>query len=150
MIRLSPKQQRIVQILTGILMLVVAGWALPSGWMLVQDSTGASLGLDIDALRGSEFEDYYAGGMFLVIFNGLGMALGALACFTGWRHAGNVGIVLGAGLIFFMLVQVTSIGFSSLLQPIFIGMGMVIFSLAWWMRGFPQKDNSEAPAEPFT
>lgn len=141
---LTAKQQQTVRRLLGFLELMVAACALPTGWLLFQDPTGAALGLDTAALRGSEFTDFFVPGLVLMLFHGLGMLGGAVASFAGWKHAGHLALVLGAGLVLAVLIQISSMGLVSFLPPIFLGTGMVIFGMGWWIRRF--KAAEQAPA----
>ena len=147
---LTAKQQKSVRLILGVLELIVAVAALPAGWALMQDPTGAVLGLEVDALRGSEFTDYYIPGLVLFALNGLGMLGGALASFAHWKPAGTLGIILGAGLVLWILIQVSTVGLTSFLQAIFLGIGMVIAGIGWWMRKFKTPEPEAANNRPFS
>jgi hypothetical protein len=53
------------------LLLVLAANALGGGWLLITDPGGGSIGISIELLEGTPFDDYLVPGIILFIVNGL-------------------------------------------------------------------------------
>jgi len=55
----------------GIIQSIVAIGAIPAGFLLVTQPDGKGLGMAIDFLQNSPFQDFFIPGLFLFIVNGL-------------------------------------------------------------------------------
>ena len=115
--------------------LITALGALPVGWSLIADPTGAGMGMRSDWMANTLFGSYLVPGMYLLVMNGFGMLLAA--GLTLWRHwvapwwTGTLAI----GLIVWILVQLILIPETSWLQWFFLASGLVLgFISLFWLR----------------
>ena len=107
--------------------------ALIVGWQLVTDTSGATVGFPQGWIEATVFGSYLVPGLYLLVFNGLGMLV--LAALTATRHwvAPWLTILLGAGLVIWILVQLVVMPEFSFLQAIYglTGVVLVILGTAW-------------------
>lgn len=111
-------------IILGVIQLITAAGAIPSGLLFILDPSGAGMGNSTDMLSGSPFKSFLIPGLFLLIINGLGNTGGAVLSFMKRAAAGPVAIVLGVILGLWIIIQVMIIGLSSFLQPVFFLVGI--------------------------
>ena len=105
--------------------------AIPSGWGMLSDTTGAGLGMSPDLLANSPLGSFLLPGLFLLIVNGFANLGAAVLSFTRSRFAGHAGILLGIALVLWIVIQVWWISLSSVLQPLFFIIGIVNTWLGW-------------------
>ena len=122
-----------------VLELFTALGAIPVGLSLVQDPTGASIGLPKAWIEASPFGSYLVPGLYLLLMNGLGMLV--LAVLSVARHpvAPWLTGVLGTGLLVWILVQLVVMPEVSPLQAIFGSIGIVLIGVSvLWLRASGQ------------
>lgn len=115
-------------IFTGVL-------AIPVGIMFIADPTGASMQLPPGWIEATPFGSYLVPGIYLFAVNGIGMLI--LAALIGIRHwtAPWLTAILGVGLIIWILVQLAIMPETMILQPIFLGTGLLMgFVALFWLR----------------
>jgi len=119
--------------------------ALAPGVMLVVDPSGALLGMSPAALQGGPFHDYLIPGIILAVVLGLGPLLVAagLLLLPDWPWLERLNprkemhwswpgaLLLGLGLMIWILVQVVIIGPGSWLQPFYFAIGLLILLLCF-------------------
>jgi hypothetical protein len=104
--------------------------ALAGGVLLAAAPDGSLLHADPGVLAGSPFPDWRAPGMLLATLVGGGFLL------TGWwqladrRHARELSVLAGAGLIAFEAAELGWIGFQPL-EAVFALVGAGVIALAW-------------------
>ncbi len=107
--------------------------ALIVGWQLVTDTSGASVGFPQGWIEATVFGSYLVPGLYLLLVNGVGML--ALAGLSVARHwvAPWLTVILGAGLVIWILVQLVVMPEFSFLQAIFgvIGAALVVLGTGW-------------------
>ncbi len=107
--------------------------AIPVGLSMLQDPTGAAVGLPPGWIEATIFGSYVVPGLYLLFVNGIGMLL--LAGLSVARHpvAPWLTGILGTGLVIWILVQVAVLPELSPLQALFgvIGTVLVGASVAW-------------------
>jgi hypothetical protein len=116
--------------------LITAFGALPVGWSLLTDPSGAGIGLRSDWIANSIFGTYFVPGLYLFFMNGVGMLLVAgLTVVRHWSAPWLTGI-LGSGLIVWIVVQLFVMPETSWLQWFFLTSGLVlsVISLFWLRR----------------
>lgn len=139
----STPRPRARSVLIGLLLLQGVS-AVGGGTVLVLDPSGATMGWTTDMLAGTSFEDYLWPGLILAMGLGvpaLGLAWGVaqrpfwlaaepIERVTGhhWSWIGS--IVLGMGLMGWILGQVTLIDVRSFLQPVMFLVGAAITGTA--------------------
>ena len=125
----------------GITEAFVALGALPAGYSMIVEPDGGGLGMTLSLLSGSPFKDFFIPGLFLFIVNGLLNVAGAVLSFKKSKFAPVTGLVLGFGLLIWIVVQVYSVGLNHFLQPAYfmIGVGEIILSFSLYSA----KDNSQ-------
>lgn len=105
--------------------------AIPAGYGMLRDTTGAGLGMSSDLLANSPLDSFLLPGLFLLLVNGVANLAAAVLSFTRNRFAGHAGVSLGVALILWIVIQVWWISLSSVLQPVFFIIGLVNTWLGW-------------------
>jgi hypothetical protein len=109
--------------LAGVQLFVGLG-ALYGGSGLVADPSGGGLGMPLELLARSPFDDFLVPGLTLLLVNGVGSLVGAALSLARWRWAGVLGLVLGVFLVAWIVLQVLWIGSISWLQPTILVCGL--------------------------
>ena len=118
----------------GTLQAFTALGAIPAGIAYLLDTTGKEMGVTTELLANSPLTSFLLPGLFLLLVNGFGNAVGAWLSFRRKPAAGITGLVLGILLALWILIQVAWIGLSSFLQPLFLGVGICNALLGWNIR----------------
>lgn len=105
--------------------------AIPAGYMMLSDKTGAGMGMSPEILANSPLDSFLLPGLFLLIVNGFANLGAAILSFTRNRFAGHAGILLGVALILWIVIQVWWISLSSVLQPLYFIIGIINTWLGW-------------------
>ena len=120
-------------IILGIIQAFTALGAIPAAYGYLSDTSGAGMGTSTELLAKSPFDSFLIPGLFLLVVNGFGNAIGAFLSFRMMALAGKAGIVLGIILCFWIILQVYWIGLGSLLQPFFFIVGIAEAWLGWYI-----------------
>jgi len=123
--------KRKLQIIIGIIQAFVALGAIPAGLSMIVQPDGSGLGMTIDLLAGSPFNDFFIPGLFLFSVNGILNLAAALLSFFKFRYTGIFGAGLGMALIAWVGIQAYSIGLISFMQPMFFFIGTTELILAF-------------------
>jgi len=115
----------------GALQAFTALGAIPAGYGMLKDTTGAGLGMSAELLSNSPLNSFLLPGLFLFFVNGVANLIAAVLSFSGNRFAAYAGITLGIALILWIIIQVWWITLSSFLQPLFLVIGLVNTWLGW-------------------
>jgi hypothetical protein len=105
--------------------------AVPAGYGMLSDTTGASLGMSTDLFAHSPLNSFLLPGLFLLVVNGFANLGAAILSFTRNRLAGHAGLILGVALILWIVIQVWWVSLSSILQPVFFIIGIINTWLGW-------------------
>jgi hypothetical protein len=118
----------VIEVITGLA-------AIPVGWSLVTDPTGAGVGLPADWIGRTAFATYLVPGLYLLLANGVGMLIAAGLGVMGHRWAPWATGGLGAGLIVWIAVQLLVMPETSVLQWLFLAAGIALCAIAVaWLR----------------
>jgi len=112
-------------IILGIIQSFVAIGALPAGLSMILHHDGSQLGMSIEFLQDSPFKDFFIPGLFLFIFNGIFHLVAAIFSFFKSKYAGTLGVLLGAILALWIVLQVCFISLISFMQPLFFFIGLI-------------------------
>ena len=115
----------------GSLQAFTAIGAIPAGYGLLMDTTGQGVGMSTKLLENSPLSSFLLPGLFLLLVNGLAHMVGAYLSFTRHRYAGYSGLVLGILLCLWIIIQVAWISLSSILQPLYLLIGLINTYLGW-------------------
>src|SRR4030042_7191673 len=115
----------------GSLQVFTAIGAIPAGYGLLMDTTGQGVGMSTKLLENSPLNSFLLPGLFLLLVNGLAHLVGAYLSFTRHRYAGYTGLILGVLLSLWIIIQVAWISLSSVLQPLFLLIGLINTYLGW-------------------
>ncbi|MDY0098772.1 MAG: hypothetical protein RBR81_06190 [Bacteroidales bacterium] len=115
----------------GSLQAFTAIGAIPAGYGLLMDTTGQGVGMSTKLLENSPLNSFLLPGLFLLLVNGLAHLAGAWLSFTRHRYAGYTGLILGVLLSLWIIIQVAWISLSSVLQPLFLLIGLINTYLGW-------------------
>jgi len=111
--------------------LVTGATGLAGGVLLVAAPDGSLLRADPAALAGTPFSDWRAPGVLLAGLVGGGFLLAGWWQWRGYRHARELSMAAGAGLVCFEAAELAWIGFQ--LEAIFALVRVTIVGLAWRM-----------------
>jgi hypothetical protein len=125
----TPSHPKRLRLLLGLIQAGVGLSAILGGAQLVSDPTGAGAALPLEWLQGSPFSDYLIPGLLLLVAVGLGTSLAAGATWLGFRRAGLLAMAAGLVLVVFILTEVWMVGWRTLLQPLFLVLGLLILAL---------------------
>ncbi len=122
-----------VSIILGILQIFIGVGAVAGGYAFISDPSGRGIGIPLEFLQGSPFPNYLIPGIVLFTVNGLGSLAAGILTFKRWSYAGELAVVFGAGLMVWIIVQVTIIPYSWF-QPVYFGLGLLELVLGLWLR----------------
>ena len=103
---------------------------MAGGVLLAVAPDGSLLRADPATLAGTPFSDWRVPGVLLAGLVGSGFLLAGWWQWRGYRHARELSIVAGAGLVCFEAAELAWIGFQPL-EALFAAVGVVIIGLAW-------------------
>ena len=115
----------------GSLQTFTAIGAIPAGIGYLMDTSGKGMGASTELLANSPLNSFLLPGLFLLLVNGLAHLVGAYLSFTRNRYAGHAGLILGILLTLWIIIQVAWISLSSVLQPLFLIIGLINTFLSW-------------------
>ncbi len=123
--------EKYISFVLGIVQLIVALLAIPSGFLMLLNPNGSGLGLSLDILQESPFTNFIIPGLFLLTVNGIAQGFAALSSFRQFSYYRTLGFILGIILVLWIMVQIYFIGLIHFLQVIFffIGIAEVILSV---------------------
>lgn len=115
--------------------LVTALGALPVGWSLITDPSGAGVGLPSAWIASTAFGTYLVPGLYLLLMNGFGMLIAAaLTLWSHWFAPWWTG-ALAVGLMVWILVQLALLPETSWLQWFFLSSGVALGLISlFWLR----------------
>lgn len=87
-------------IILGIIQAFVAIGAIPAGFSMMIKPDGTGLGMTIDFLHNSPFQNFLIPGLFLFIVNGIFNLVASVLSFMKNKFSGIIGLFLGATLVF--------------------------------------------------
>lgn len=112
--------------------LVTGATGLAGGVLLAAAPDGSLLRADPATLAGTPFSDWRVPGVLLAGLVGGGFLLAGWWQWRGYRHARELSMVAGAGLVCFEAAELAWIGFQPL-EALFAAVGVVIIGLAWYL-----------------
>ena len=115
----------------GSLQALTAIGAIPAGIGYLMDTSGSGMGASPELLANSPLNSFLLPGLFLLLINGLANLTGAYLSFTRNRYAGHTGLILGILLSLWIIIQVAWISLSSILQPLFLLIGLLNCFISW-------------------
>ncbi|MGG3470281.1 hypothetical protein ABES02_22700 [Neobacillus pocheonensis] len=119
---------------TGAFLSLIGLGAIAAGMGLVLEPDGSGLGMSLDLLRDSPFEDFLIPGITLLAVNGICSLIAALLSFINHRFAGKITGLLGVAMIIWISAQVYWIGWESWLEPTFLVVGVVEMILGYFLN----------------
>jgi hypothetical protein len=124
---------------TGGLLAFVGIGAVACGFMLIIEPDGSSIGLPLNLLENSPFENFLIPGIALFTVNGLASLLGALLAFQKNRYAGYASILLGVAMIIWISAEYVWYEGKSFLQPAMFTIGVLEILLGFFLyKQYPE------------
>jgi len=121
--------KKIIFLFEGILQIFIALGAVGGGLVLLLDPSGQGMGFSVELLSNSPFTNYLIPGLFLLAVNGIGNFFCGFLSIRKHQYAGYAGMLFGAILMVWILVQVWVLGWVSWLQPLFLFLGALELAL---------------------
>jgi hypothetical protein len=118
------KRSRFIVYFLGALQVFIGLTAIAGGFGLVSDPSGTKLNIPLDWLSNSPFTNYFVPGLVLLIVNGAGNFLAGIVTFLLNRYAGNIAVAFGIFLVLFIVIEVWFVGLRTLLQPLYLILGL--------------------------
>ena len=118
----------------GVLQMFIGLGAVGGGLGLVLEPNGANLGIPLELLKNSPFSTYLVPGIVLLMVNGLGSLVGAVASFKRYWCAGEIAIALGLFLVVWIMLQVYWFTAFHWLHALYLGIGLLELVLGWLLR----------------
>lgn len=125
----------------GTLLAVVGLVAAVSGIMLILEPNGTSLGLSVDLLKDSPFNDYLYPAIILLVVNGIASLAVAVLSFMKHRYTAIGTILMGIAMVGWVSAQVYWMGWESWLQPTFLAIGVIEVGLGFFTYEWIQEDH---------
>jgi len=126
---LTPSRSALLSQTLGAFLLFVSVCAVGGGAFLIMDPSGASIGLNVEMLAGSTFQNFWLPGLVLLVVNGMLSGICSAWALLGWRRAAEAGVGFGLFLMIWIGVQVAVMGLTSPLQIAFFLIGGMELSL---------------------
>lgn len=114
----------------GYLQIFVGMGAIAGGLPLIISPQGNAMGMPLELLEKSPFTNYLIPGIILFTINGLGQLFSAWYSLKLLKPASLLGIIFGAALIGWLLVQIFYLGFSTWMQALYLAIGTIEVFLA--------------------
>lgn len=127
----------------GILQLFIAVAAISAGLLFIVDPSGEKLGMTVQLIERSHFNDYLVPGIILFTVHGLGSVMGAITSLLKKNYSGKVGTFLGVALMIWIVVQVYWMGLESWLQPFMFLLGAIELGLSVILIKGTKRHNSQ-------
>ncbi len=118
------KRSRFGVYFLGALQIFIGLTALAGGFGLVSDPSGTKMNIPLEWLSNSPFTNYFVPGLVLLIVNGVGNFFAGIVTFLRSRYAGNMAVAFGTFLVLFIVIEVWFIGLRTLLQPLYLILGI--------------------------
>ena len=118
----------------GIVQLFIALGAVGGGLVLLLDPSGQGIGFSVELLSKSPFTNYLIPGLFLFLVNGIGNFFCGFLSIRKHLYAGYAGMLFGAILMGWILVQVAVFGWVSWLQPTYLFLGALELVLGFLLH----------------
>jgi hypothetical protein len=110
--------------------LVTGAAGLAGGMLLAAAPDGSLLRADPAVLAGTPFSDWRLPGVLLAGLVGGGFLVAGWWQWRGRRHARELSMAAGAGLVVFEAAELAWIGFQPL-EAAFAAVGVIVLGLAW-------------------
>ncbi len=114
----------------GYLQIFIGMGAIAGSLPMILTPEGDTIGMPVELLANSPFTNYFIPGILLLLINGVGQLISAWYSLKFLKPAGVLGIVFGAALMVWIMVQMYYLGFGSWLQPMYLALGTIEFFLA--------------------
>lgn len=118
-----------IRLLSIISLLFVGLNALAGGYLLMTDPSGSSLGMSINQIYPSIFDDFLIPGILLFVFNGVGSVLTAFFVISEWKNYSGLVIVQGMILFVWIIAELFFFDQIYILQYLFAGIGLFLFAM---------------------
>ena len=118
-------KNKFISYFIGSLQAFIGLTAVAGGFRLVSNPNGIP-DFPIEWLSNSPFTSYLIPGLVLLIVIGFGNILGGTITFLRKKYSGNIAVLLGVFLIFYMTIEVWFVGLRNFLQPLYFILGVIV------------------------
>lgn len=116
--------------------------ALAGGVGLMSDPSGGNVAMETEWLEGTPFSTFLIPGIILFVVNGIGNVTGFFLTLRKHFYAAEIGLVFGAVMMGWIIVQVILIGYMSFLQPLYFATGLVQLYFGYALRSAIQRPSA--------
>ncbi|MCL6570080.1 MAG: hypothetical protein K6T88_00155 [Bacillus sp. (in: Bacteria)] len=127
-------KRKVLSIGTGDFLLLIGASAIVCGIMFIIKPDGSLLGLSVDQLKNSPFNDFLIPGVILLVFNGFLSTISSFLLLINYRFAGLSVMFLGGVMILWISAQIYWMGWGSWLQPSFIAVGLIELLIGFFLE----------------
>ncbi|MFX0067290.1 MAG: hypothetical protein ACFFC7_34635 [Candidatus Hermodarchaeota archaeon] len=128
------RKKRFLPYLLGALQVFIGLTAIIGGFGLVSDPSGTRMDIPLEWLGNSPFTNYLIPGLVLLIINGGGNFSAGIVTVLRNRYAGEIAVLMGTFLVFYMMTEIWFIGLRTFLQPLYFILGVTELMLGWKLR----------------
>jgi hypothetical protein len=125
---------RLLRIISIVLLFIIGLNALAAGYSFMVEPTGKDLGISIEYLRYSPFEDFFIPGMVLFFANGVLSILTAVITIKQWRYYRELLVIQGCILFGWIVIQVFMLRDFNLLHAVCSAAGIILITIGWKLR----------------
>ena len=130
----SPKKKKALATGLGVLQVFIGLGAVVGGLALVLEPSGSNIGVPHEMLKSTPFSTFLVPGIVLLIVNGIGSLIGAIASIKRYGCAGGIAIALGLFLAAWILLQVYWFTGIHWLHVLYLGLGLLELTLGLLLR----------------
>lgn len=115
-----------IKIIVIVLLTFNAVSALIAGWLMMMDTTGQSMGFNVEMLRFSPFKDFFIPGLVLFFSNGVLSSIAIISIVTNHKNAYTLMWVQGTILAGWICGQILMLRMIEPLHLLMGGVGVIL------------------------
>lgn len=130
----NMNKTKVLSKVTGLLLALLGTGAVAAGGGLIAEPGGESLGMTLNLLRNTPFENLLIPGIVLFVIIGLPSLIGAHFAFKEHRNVGILTMILGLAMIVLVGLETYWAGWVNWMQPTFLGVGVLEMGVGYFLN----------------